>query len=155
MTVCVVWSLTAGNPLLREWGKRTMRALASTAVFVHPAARALEEAEAAAKAARDAAERHEKAAGENGYDPHATIHSSSSSEAGDVASYLPVSLPTAMYLPPGVSRVRPAMPPPQPVMPQPVFAPAASEQLTDNAVSFAVGHLAHPGSPGGATPGAR
>ncbi len=107
--------------MLREWCKRLMRALASTAVFVHPSIRAAEEAEKAARDAEEAAERAAakaaKAAAANGdsSDNSGPLVRQPSSSSG--SSYhgggdlLPVSLPTAMYLPPG-ARPRPAMPPP-------------------------------------------
>lgn len=132
----------AGSPILREWAKRVTRALAAAAMFVHPAARALEEAELAAKAA---AERAEKEAEGNGYDPSATIHSSSSSEAGDIGNLLPVSLPTAMYLPPGGNR-----PPPPPALPAyqgGVPLPRLVEQPSDG---FTSGQMVNPGSPSNA-----
>jgi hypothetical protein len=134
---------------LREWAKRTLRALASTVTFEHPAAAAEAEAKAAAQAAAaDAAAtaaaveavahgRIVVAAGSSSDEEDDDRNGryggrleSQESDSGGANGLLPVTLPMAMYLPPGVPRP-PAPPPPSamtPITPErPILQPANSD----------------------------
>lgn len=112
-------------PQLRDWSRRLLRALAVCAVFVPPAVLA---EEAAAKGEEDKEHKKEHQEGEAGenengdgdgdriptdQDSDASSDYDAAASDDEAGNVLPISLPTAMYLPPGAPRPPPAMPMPQ------------------------------------------